>query len=80
MGPRLGLLRAHHQRELLRLLEVVDLGGVNVPPQRDGDLGHLGTVTSAIWKVVQRPWLTTLAPWADIAAGAAEGPQWVQAV
>ena len=41
-----------------------------------GDLGHLGTVTSAIWKVVQRPWLTTLAPWADIVAGAAEGPQW----
>ena len=25
---------------------------------------------------MQRPWLTTLAPWADIVAGAAEGPQW----
>ena len=28
----LGLLRAHHQRQLLRLLEVVDLGGEIVPP------------------------------------------------
>src|SRR5215831_12397333 len=33
----LGLLRAHHQRELLRLLEVVDLGGEIVPPQRDAE-------------------------------------------
>jgi hypothetical protein len=31
----LGLLRAHDQRQLLRLLEVVDLGGEIVPPQRD---------------------------------------------
>src|SRR5215472_15106758 len=31
----LGLLRAHHQRQLLRLLEVVHLGGEIVPPQRD---------------------------------------------
>ena len=29
----LGLLRAHHQWQLLRLLEVVDLGGEIVPPQ-----------------------------------------------
>src|SRR5215472_8586434 len=33
----LGLLRAHHQRELLRLLEVVDLGGEIVPPQPDAE-------------------------------------------
>src|SRR3989440_4896757 len=33
----LGLLRAHHQRQLLRLLEVVDLGGEIVPPQRDAE-------------------------------------------
>src|SRR5438874_2968798 len=33
----LGLLRAHYQRQLLRLLEVVDLGGKIVPPQRDAE-------------------------------------------
>ena len=33
----LGLLRAHHQRQLLRLLEVIDLGGEIVPPQRDAE-------------------------------------------
>ena len=33
----LGLLRAHHERQLLRLIEGVDLGGEIVPPQRDAE-------------------------------------------
>src|ERR1700739_2113953 len=33
----LGLLRAHHQRQLLRLLEGVDPRGEIVPPQRDAE-------------------------------------------
>ena len=30
-----GLVRAHDERQLLRLLEVIDLGGEIVPPERD---------------------------------------------
>ena len=33
----LGLVRAHDQRYLLRLLDVIDLGGEIVPPQRDAE-------------------------------------------
>ena len=32
-----GLVRAHHLRDLLRLLEVIDLGGKIEPPQRHAE-------------------------------------------
>jgi hypothetical protein len=50
-GPEqaLGLLRAHDERQSLRLLEVVDRGGEIVPPQRDAkQIPHSGQDPVAI--------------------------------